>query len=260
MTYIEKNPSRQNRRNGLWHKKKQIRRLQTLRDNLRDKSHEKEYIPLEKPIWSGWDISIGLSHEAKFRKDADDLQKIADVLGNRSVFTKNVKLVRFIRRNGFTLDSYRHFYKEYWFSYYDLGNRHIKFHEYNNLPENLKHWFSPDKMYKYSTDERPYYTTRWSFPWYAFRLYISKSFNTHKVVYDTVAQSEYEKLDGDLYVWDSKTWGRYSYRDSFVKRNKTAYKTSLRKIVTYQYSPEEIIDEYSQIFRGTNNQRDYGWS
>lgn len=248
--------TKRGRRNGKWHKEKQVRRLQSLRDDLYQKSREKEYIPLEKPVFAGWDISIGLSHEAKFRKDSEDLQRVANIFGDRGIFTKDVKLVRFIRTNRFTLDSYRNFYK--FRVYHDIGNRYIKFHEFNNLPENLKNWFVADKLYKYSTDERPYYTTRYSFPWYAFRLYITKSYNTHKVVYDTVTQSEHDKLDADLWLWDRKSWRR-SWRDDFKKSNKAAYKKSLRKIITNQYTSDEIDINYSDIFKGTNKQRDYGW-
>lgn len=247
------------RRNGLWHKEKQIRRLQEKRDALRVEARKVEYVALEKPVFAGWDIHVGLTKEGINRRDAEELQEVVNYLNlNEYRFTKDVKLVRHIRHHNFSVDSYRSYYKYY--SWFYLGqNRHISFHRYHNLEEHLKLYFYADYKYKHSTEDRPYYNLKAYFPWYAFRLYITKSYHAYRGIPNSQAESDYDKLNADLYVWDRKTY-RDRWKDNFVRTNKFSFKMALKTIVNMQYTPEEIIDDYPKIFRKTNNQRDYGWS
>ncbi len=255
--------NKRGRRNGRWHKEKANRRLQEKRDDLRKQSREVEYVPLEKPIFAGWDLSIGLTESGMRRKDSQEIQEVINILNeSRQIFTRDIKYIRHIRNNDHSLDSIKSYYQNrgYFIDYF--SNRHITWREYHNLPQHLKEWFYEDRYYKYSSwmHRNYYYGTVSNFPWYEVRVVITRSYYHYKKVYNTVAQSEYDKLDGDLYLVNRKTWGRDKYRDSFVDSNKAAWKNSLRRIISSQYTPDEIIDNCSKIFKGTNDKKDYGWS
>lgn len=251
------------RRNGKWHKEKSNRRLQQKRDDLHTQSRKAEYIPLEKPIFAGWDIKIGLTESGLRRRDSEDIQKVLNILNlSREMFTKEVKFIKHIRSKNYFVDSIKSYsiYRGYYVdSFY---NRHITYNEYYNLPAYLKKWFFEDRYYKYSNwrgNGKSYYGVSDGFPWYECRIVITKSFYNYKKVYDTIAQSEYDKLDGDLYLVDRKMWGG-RWRDDFKKSNKAAWRNSLLRVVKNQLTPDEVIDEYSNIFKKTNNTRDYGWT
>lgn len=255
--------TKRGRRNGIWHKDKANRRLQKKRDELKKQSREVEYVALEKPIFAGWDITIGLTESGARRKDSQEIQAILNIINDeRGIFTREIKYIRHIRHNNHALDSIKTYYQNIGY-FYDFGSdRHISWRVYNRLPNNLKKWFYEDKYYKYSTwsNRNFYYGTVSNFPWYECRLVITRSYYHYKKVYNSVAQSEHAKLDGNLYSVDRKTWGRYSWRDCFADSNKAAWKNSLRRIVGSQYTPDEIIDNCAKIFKGTNNNRNYGWS
>lgn len=254
--------TKRGRRNGKWHKEKSNRRLQQKRDDLRDKSNEVEYVPLEKPIFAGWDLKICLTESGMRRKDSQEIQRVLNVLNlSGDMFTREVKLVRHIRVNNYSLDSIKSFSSYRGFYVDHFLNRHITFTKYHNLPGDLKKWFYEDRYYKYSNwrgNGKSYYGVINGFPWYECRVSITKSFYNYKKVYNSVAKSEWAKLDGNLYVVDRKTWGN-SCRDKFVRANRFAWKRATNKIVHNQYTPDEIIDKYLEIFKGTNNKRDYGW-
>lgn len=257
--------TKRGRRNGVWHKEKSNRRLQQKRDELRQQSHEITYEPLEKPIFAGWDIKIGLTESGTRRRDSQEVQKVLNILNlSREMFTREIKFIKHIRNNNHSIDSIKSFYQHRGYYVDHFSNRHITYNEYHNLPEHLKRWFYEDRCYKYSNwwrnDGKSYYGVTSSFPWYECRVIVTKSFYNYKKVYNTVAQSEYAKLDGDLYVIDRKMWGRDKWRDSFVRANKVAYRNATKSIVSNQYTPDEVIDNYSTIFRHVNNNRNYGWS
>ena len=257
--------TKRGRRNGKWHKEKANRRLQEKRDDLKKQSREVEYVPLEKPIFAGWDINIGLTESGRLRKDSQEVQKILNILNlSRGIFTIEVKYIRHIRNNNYALESRKTYYRDILgLCYLDFSSdRHISWREYDKLPENLKKWFYEDRYHKYSTwsNNKNYYGVVSNFPWYECRLVITRSYYHYKKVYNSVAQSEHAKLDGNLYLVDRKTWGRYSWRDCFADSNKAAWKNSLRRIVGNQYTPDEIVDNCAKIFKGTNNNRNYGWS
>lgn len=243
--------TKRGRRNGKWHKEKSNRRLQELRDELHDKSIKREYIPLEKPIFAGWDVSISVEG---FRRDRHEIEAVIAAIGwNSQFFIRNVSRVRELRRDNHSFYTYLKIRN----SYYGYCNT-INSNTYQKLPESIQKYFYRS-YYDYLGISRERYELKWSFPFYALKVNVKKSYYKYKVVYDTVAQSEYDKLDNRLYIVDCKTWGS-RYRDSYVKTNKAAWKNAMRYIVTKQYTPEEVIDEHSKIFKNVNNKKDYGWS
>lgn len=251
--------TKRGRRNGKWHKEKSNRRLQAKRDDLYKQSCVAEYIPLEKPVFAGWDLSIGLTESGSRRRDSEEIQRILNILNlSREMFTRSEKYVRHIRNNNHSIESIRNYYQHRGYYIDHFSNRHITYHEYNNLPIDLKKYFFADRYYKYSFHGQTYYAVNQSFPWYECKVVITKSYHSFRRVYDNIAQSEHTKLDGDLYIIDRKTYGN-RWRDDFTKSNKNALKASLKKIVSNQYTPEEIDINYSEIFRGVDKRKDYGW-
>lgn len=250
------------RRNGRWHKEKQIRRLQEKRDELRIQSRTIEYIPLEKPVFAGWDVSIGLTESGLHRQDALEIQRILNVLNvDKGIFSRNVKFIKSIRNSGHTIQGLRVTLGTYGhYPHYGLASNHISFHIFHNLPEDLKRYFSKDKYYKYSLYGREYYALNYSFPWYACKVLINKSYYNYRGIPNSEAEREYDKLSAWLNKYDLKTWGRNSYRDDFRKSNKVAMQNALKKIIKKQYSPDEIIDYHDEIFRNTCQRKDFGWS
>lgn len=244
--------TKRGRRNGKWHKEKSNRRLQEIRDNLRYESRQKEYIPLEKPIFAGWDMSVVVEG---IRKDRQDLEAVIAAIGWSScVFIRDVRHIRSLRRSNHSFFEYLTIRS----AHYNGGNSRISANSYERLSEEAKKYFG--RIYSnYLGITIESYELKWNFPFYALKVTLKKSYYKYKVVYDTVAQSEYTKLDSRLYLVDCRTW-RNNWRDSFVRANKVAWKNSLKSIVSNQYSPHEIIDNYSEIFKNTNNKRDYGYS
>lgn len=239
------------RRNGRWHKEKANRRLQELRDELRVQSRKREYIPLEKPIFAGWDIVISVEG---FRRDRPELEAVIAAIGwSSAFFVRNVAHVRTLRRENHSFYTYLKIRN----SYYGY-NSYISVKTYEALSEDTKKYFHY-VSYNYSGVIRERYELSWNFPFYALKVGVKKSYYHYKIVYDTVAESEYEKLDSKLYEVDCKKWGN-RYRDCFITTNRAAWKKSLDLIVCLQLSPEEIIDEYTTVFKGTNNKKNYGWS
>jgi len=187
--------TKRGRRNGKWHKEKANRRLQQKRDELWQQSCKAEYIPLEKPIFAGWDITMEVTSG---RRDAEELEAIAKIMEwSKDFYVKDVKRIKSIRRYGRTYESYIKLRGEY-YGYYNFIREDV----YSKLPYKLLKYFNTSSHDRWGK----VYTLNWNFPFYALSLKIKKSYYYYKKVYDTVAQSEWAKLDGDLYVIDRKMW------------------------------------------------------
>lgn len=239
------------RRNGRWHKEKANRRLQELRDELRVQSRKREYIPLEKPIFAGWDIVISVEG---FRRDRPELEAAIAAIGwSSAFFVRNVAHVKDLRKNNHSFYTYLKIRN----SFYGY-NSSINLATYNKLPDNTKKYFNY-RLSEFLGLKRERYELAWNFPFYALKVSVKKSYYHYKIVYDTVAESEHKKLNDRLYEVDHKTWRSY-HRDSFIASNRAAWKKSLKIIVALQLSPEEVIDECSTVFKGTDNNKNYGWS
>lgn len=244
--------TKRGRRNGKWHKEKANRRLQELRDELWSKSEEKEYIPLEKPIFAGWDVSISVEG---FRRDRHEIEAVIKAVGWAfPFFIRNISNIRELRKDNYSFYTFLKIRK----SYYGY-NSTINLDTYQKLPESIKKYFHKTYITNLRSILVERYELNWNFPFYALKVNVKKSYYKYKIIYNTVAQSESDKLDNRLYLVDCKKWGS-RYRDSFVRTNKTHWKNAMRTIVTNQYTPDEVIDNYCDIFKNVNNKRDYGWS
>jgi len=239
------------RRNGRWHKEKSNYRLLKRMDELRKQSRVKEYVPLEEPIFAGWDIFVTVEG---FRKDRLELETIINAIGwSSELFVRNVTNIRQIRKDGHSLWAYLKVRD----SYYGY-NSYINQKTYDKLSESAKAYFGL-RYVEYYNGVRERYELKWNFPFYALKVNVKKSYYNYRIVYDNVAQSDFDKLSDRLYVEDEKRYGN-RYRDCFIRANSSSWKNSLKEVVAKQLSPEEIIDEYTNLFKRTNNKRDYGWS
>lgn len=231
-----------------WLREKELRRLANKRDELWRQSRKAEYIPLEKPIFAGWDTVLYVNSE---RRDKKDLEEVISIMGwSTDFYVRDVKKIRELRRYGHTFMSYIKLRK----SYHGYHN-YISVRDYERkVPAHLNKYFEIRKSIHGDV-----YSLTWNFPFYAISVKIKKSYYYFRRVYDTVAQSEYTKLDDYLYYrHDLKTWGN-SYRDKFLKSIRHNMNSSLKRIVKKQYTPDDILDDVN-LFKGCFDKRDYGWN
>ena len=244
--------SKRGRRNGKWHKEKKIRRIKEERDTLFWSSKSMDYIPLEEPIFAGWDVSISLKDEYSSRNDLEYILKVLEVINSSSFFTKDINLVKHVRKNNHDLKSLM----SYKLNYKTLSSRVINKNKYENLSEELKIFFQKAKFYKYSTELNPYYEVNDYFPWYEFKLKISKAYYYYRGIHNSAAQREYDKLSNLYWVDLLKIWGK-SNRDSFKKGIKGSWRNALKEVVSKQMTEEELLDyKYPKCW----DKKDYGWS
>lgn len=237
--------TKRGRRNGKWHKEKSNRRLQEKRDALRSQSRKAEYVPLDKPVFCGWDVTMVVEGE---RSDAKGLEYVAKVMGwSNDFYVGDVNRLRSIRRYGRTYQAYVKLRGEY-YGY----NNFIWPKDYFQLPYAIKCYFRPTD-HKYGI----VYILNWNFPFYALSLKIKKSFYYYKKVYDTEAQSEYYKLNSNLYLVDQKSWGRGYQRDDFRDSIKSAWKCAMREITSKQFEEEDLLDyKYPKCW----DKKSFGWN
>lgn len=241
------------RRNGRWHKEKQIRRLQEKRDDLSSSRLEVEYVPLENPVFAGWEVNLYVEGQ---RKDKPELEEILEQFNwNNSIFIKNKNYIRMIR-------VFKHSYNVYASLMHHYGGikQFLYQKQYDELSIRAKEYFFEVTKLGYGNSEYKLFYLKWGFPNYAIKVKINKSYHYFRAIPNSQDESDYKKLDNWLYMYDIKTWGRYRYRYDFRKANKVAMQNALKKIVKKQYSPDEIIDYHDEIFRDTCQRRDFGWS
>lgn len=234
--------TKRGRRNGRWLKEKSNRSLQERRDRLRKESLVVEYVPLDKPVFCGWDITLEALTENK------DLQKVVKVMGwSDAFYIRDVNRLKSIRKYGRTYQSYLKLRNEY----YGFRN-FIMPKDYFQLPYSVKSYFRPTD-HKYGI----VYILIWNFPFYLLSLKINKTYYYYKKIYNTEAQSEYYKLDGDLYLVDRKSWGRGYQRDDFRGSLKSAWKSAMREISSKQFDEEDLLDyKYPKCW----DKKSFGWS
>lgn len=244
--------SKRGRRNGKWHKEKKIKRIKAKRDELFNSSRDMDYVALEEPIFAGWDISISLKDEYSNRSDLSYLFKILEAVNLSSFFSRDVNLIKHIRKNNHSfgsLNSYRTYISA-------LDKKLINKRSFDSLPEELKIYFKVDKFYKYSSESNPFYGVDDNyFPWYEFKLKISKSYYYYRGIPNSAAQSEYDKLS-NLFLNDiKKLWGG-RHRDDFKKGIKGAWRNALKEVVSKQMTEEDLLDyKYPKCW----DKREFGW-
>lgn len=98
--------------------------------------------PLEKPVFAGWDISVGLSDERMRFIDAPDILAILDILGiSKPCFYKEKWYIQDLRKNNY--DYIRVSRRKYHWSSWGgkaekIFNRTISEKQFNSLNPHLK--------------------------------------------------------------------------------------------------------------------------
>lgn len=137
------------------------------------------WVPLEKPVFAGWDIHVTLSESGKRRKDAQKLIDVLNVLGvgpEKPRFIRQMRYIRIIRR-------FQHKYNQIetqwtdvlWHPLKSLFNRQISKQEYHNLKDDLKPYFRSARTRLWNEEVTHYYLE--NFPVYELQIKAVKAYN-----------------------------------------------------------------------------------
>lgn len=253
------------KRDKYFEKEKFYNYLRREHARLFEETRKKINIPLEKPQFAGWDISIEFTESGKRRKDYPELKEILDLI-SRSNFTKNVSFIKHIRRNNYSVESI--------YSYYKSGKFYNSYFSWNILTKSiLKKYYDVLKpeLLKYFSKEPykdKYSNTRYSlnnFPLYELKVKITKSYYYSQDIPNSEAESEDAKLHNIIYGRgiENKVWNlSNNYRDS----NKISLKRSRKKLCDLykKYYNEGILNDDTEVeidtISGSYDKKDYGWS
>lgn len=178
------------------------------------------WVPLEKPVFAGWEVWVTLGEAGLRRRDAPkilDVLKVLRVGEDNAHHISNSRSIRIIRDGKHSYvrieGSWRSRYNKrkwgYAWGLEQLFNKKITAHQYANLKDDLKPYFSPnwydwDTWYKHvkKSDKPVSYTLNEAFPKYELIIKVKKSYNTYigHLYGDEIG--EYEKLH--RYLWSEQ--------------------------------------------------------
>lgn len=218
-------------RNKQTEKQKALRRMY---ERYRDISWRAvDYVPVEKPYFMGWDVSIALSESGARRRDADELQAVLDALGaSRKQFTKGVRFIRYLRRWRYSLDAIEHAHvmdykkgrdtKPHWFQ--SLAHYSLSKHAYANLPVHIQKYFYYDKSdYYYWGKYGDCYRLRFPFPTYELIYKVEKAYANFQGIPRADEWSEWQHLSNileDNHYWSAKNGFPDGYRQKHWDRQR----------------------------------------
>ena len=185
-----------------------------------------EVVPLEKPIFAGWDVRVILNELGERSYIKEDLEAIIKYLKiDQPRFTKNLLFIKDIRKDKNNLSVLYKSKHNHNYHIDILNNRHISKKTFHNLPERIKNYFYVDRFYKYSSIEKPYYTIDFNDIKKYLSLKVSKSYYNCQKVPKSDLISDYTKLRNKIErnnLWDKLYINRY--RDCFQKAIKLSAK------------------------------------
>lgn len=197
-----------------------------------------DYVPVEKPYFMGWDISIGLSESGKRRRDAHELQAVLDACGaSEKYFTKGVYYVRYLRKWRYSVENiesaltidYRKgkASKPHWFR--SLYHYSLSKHTYANLPANIQKYFYYSKPDWYSWGKYgDCYRIRFPFPIYELIYKVEKAYAHFQGVPRADEWSEWNHLCNileDNHYWTAKN----GYTDGYRVRHWNRYRQRINR-------------------------------
>lgn len=172
------------------------------------------WVPLEKPVFAGWEVWIELSEAGKRRRDAPRLMEIINLLGvgeSNTRFISNSRQIRLIRAENHSYvrieGRFRGRYKRRgWVDHYGLERiflRSISKQTYNNLSADLKTFFYADWYEKWKNQPITTYHLNREFPLYELVFKVKKSYNTFVGHLYGDKIGEYEKLRDWLWSYET---------------------------------------------------------
>lgn len=208
------------------------------------------WLPLEKPIFAGWDVSAGLTADALRRRDAMDLLAIIGVLGiDKPGFIREVKYIKLTRQVDYKWSMTETLWCNRWNQYAQLPywlkhlfNRQITEAQYNKLGYLQKYFDVYTRQQSWGGELKEIYLNG-RFPTYTLVLKAKKSYNTYigHLYGDEIG--EYEKLHEKLWnehYWtkshNSKRWRKFDH-----KRNRRASKMYAKALSNCGY---DIFDHF----------------
>jgi len=198
-------------RNKQEEKQKALRRLRIRQDELDWKGVE--YVPVEKPFFMGWDVYVDLSESGKRRRDAPDLMQVLHLIeATKKRFTKCVKYIRYLRKNGYSYEvtensvfDYRtwtaHKQHEYLPYYHQtLRTLYITESEFEHVKGPIRKYFYRTNRYWWRTyDDKVYKVDESVFPTYELVYKVEKAYANARGIPKGEEWGEYERIRDILY-------------------------------------------------------------
>jgi hypothetical protein len=266
---------------------KELRRIDKRSSMLYREARILDWVPVEEPQFLGWEITLGLSENAQYRGDIDNLNTIMHYFDmNRTVFTRSEWVSKVVKNSGGKYLSVvkqvmaryyskligprvKYYYQDpYWYvnryyiPYFD--NTHTSSDAYQNVPDHLKSYF--DRHLYPATAWRPavpYYTLSSKFPRHELVLRVKKAWSTHRGIPKSDIISERDKL-GDILRhagyysgWRGDTWYHHFQRKATRRHWKSmlqeAGKIKFNAWVWEEDDAPELLEKEERHLLGRSN-------
>lgn len=263
-------------RNKQEEKLKYLRRLSAYRDTL--EPNKIDYIPVEKPFFVGWDVSITLSESGMRRRDASDLLMVLNILGaSKKQFTKSVKFIRYLRHHRYSVEltsgtysykdhRWRHpnsYYFPYWYQT-GVNAYYIDERKFEQVPLHLRHYFYEDKdsYYRKYVRHKVYRLSFMnSFPFYELVYKVEKSYANALGVPrgDDISESEMiSDILSNNHYWSTKN-GYSNGGESFCHHMSNIMHRRAWKQFCHSMKNSDFSDEAEELSRKHLKNQKYKW-
>lgn len=264
-------------RNKQEEKLKYLRRLSAYRDTL--EPNKIDYVPVEKPFFVGWDVSITLSESGMRRRDAPDLLLVLDILGaSKKQFTKSVKFIRYLRHYRYSVEltagsysykdyRWRHpnsYYFPYWYQT-GLNAYYIDERKFEQVPLHLRHYFYEDKdnyYGKYVKHKVYRLSFMNSFPFYELIYKVEKSYANALGVPRGDDISESEMISDILFnnhYWSAKNGTSTNGCESYCHHMSNIMHRRAWKQFCHSMKNSDFSDEAEALARKHLKNQKYKW-
>lgn len=234
------------------------------------------WLPLEKPVFAGWETWVTLSASARNRRDAPRLLAAIHAIGiDKPLFFKQVRSIRLLRDANYKYEQVKSTWPRAphttWVhhSFEPLFRNRITEKVYNGLAPDIKPYFEPRITPNEQTKkETSYYILAW-FPSHELVFKVKKSYNTFVGHLYGDEIGEYTKLR--RWLWHaaqapertSLNGGENRWRESFCKGIKRRWAAACRELCKcpsrhlIKDEVDDFIDTIEHKYR-LYNKKQYG--
>ncbi len=221
---------------------KTLRKMNKRSSDLGSTRYLMDWVPVDEPRFIGWETTVGLSEPALRRSDAQVLLNVLAITRvDRPLFTRELSIVKLIRRNGkrymkISADWREHCRRisrdRYWYSNFlpgsiqDYHDRFITPQQFDKLDERHRKYLEKKETYYPPTAwhngiTEVKYRVGGAFPLHELRVKLTKAYSTHRGIprSEEIRESEFihDKLMEEHY-WCAK------YCTVSNRRSKPAYR------------------------------------
>jgi len=233
-------------RNKKEKRKKDILRLKREWDDIHESIWNQNWVPLDKPIQKGWNITYEVREDIARSKAGRGISHAIDL---------SYKTAWSDREDGMVWCSCERKYKEVQIERYSI-NEYV----YNNLPSYVKKYYHEEAYV--STWHGVWYSPIWLERWKLTRV-ITPNVLTHYQEHDELLYQMEAELQDELYSnkYRGEVWPGYSgqkfYNRHERKKNDRADKRKIKRTIV-DYNGGDI-DAGKEVMFSTNKCADYWW-